>query len=76
MMCALVPKYAFQVIAWWLIVTGAVVGVLGAAASVTVLGIPAGILFGAVGATVGLSGAFYLDLVNRTVPDWGKWVCW
>jgi len=73
--CGYVPKWAYQAFAWYVILVGGTLSVVGLFVSGTIFGIPAGAALGAAGISLMTTGSFMLWLVDNYMPSYGVYVC-
>lgn len=73
--CTHVPRWVLDTIGWTGIIYGAGVVTVGLFISGTIVGIPVGAIFQALGLWNGVAGTFLLWIVAEYYPN-GVWVCW
>ena len=72
-MCVTIPKWAVVAYGWYLQAVGGVTAVAGTAADGTIVGIPAGVVIGAIGVAYGIGGNALVYWTDHT--SWPKRIC-
>ena len=71
--CVTIPKWAVVAYGWYLQAVGGVTAVAGTAADGTIVGIPAGVVIGAIGVAYGIGGNALVYWTDHT--SWPKRIC-
>lgn len=73
--CGYIPRWAFEAFAWYVIIVGGTFATVGLFLDLTIFGLPAGAVLGAIGIGVGVTGSFLLWYVDNYMPPEGWYVC-
>ena len=71
--CVTIPKWAVVAYGWYLQAVGGVTAVAGGAADGTIVGLPAGVVLGAIGVAYGIGGNALVYWTDHT--SWPKRIC-
>ena len=71
--CVTIPKWAVVAYGWYLQAVGGVTAVAGGAAGGTIVGLPAGVVLGAIGVAYGIGGNALVYWTDHT--SWPKRIC-
>src|SRR4051812_41959710 len=73
--CGYIPRWAFEAFAWYVIIVGGVFATVGAFASGTIIGLPAGAVLASAGIWIGMTGSAMLWYVDTYMPPAGLYEC-